>query len=186
MIRALLVAMTLVAAAACSSPPAEADHFDELWRLLPAGYDADSCQPPERPTPPVGPPQQLRAQLAALQCGPNSLPGGPAFGYYRLYGDDGTLHDVFEDERTASRQTYWWFEPCPGWQGSTSPPPQPWSHDDAPNERAGVMVCGKVNGPAHGDPNAKAIMWTTESDRVLAVAEGPDLAGLYDWWKSNR
>jgi hypothetical protein len=124
--------------------------------------------------------------LAALECRDNSLPGGPTYAYYGLYADRDALNDAFSSQHQGSRQAYWWFEPCPGSGASIPAPPMPWYDDSAPNEIAGWVACGRVNGPVHGDPNARSIMWTSNSDLLLGIAEGPDLASLYDWWKQIR
>lgn len=29
-------------------------------------------------------------------------------------------------------------------------------------------------------------LWAKDRDLLLALASGPDLAGLYTWWKANR
>ncbi len=179
MIRALFVALVVVVAAIGAAPTASADPENQLRGMLPAGYGPDSCQPADNP-PVHGEP------LAALECWNNSMPGGPTYAYYSLHTNHDMLNDAFWNERNGSRQAYAWFEPCPGWQGSGPPAPATWHHDGTPEQIAGWIVCGHVYGPVHGDPNAKAVMWTRDSDLLLSVAEGPDLAGLYDWWKQNR
>ncbi len=86
----------------------------------------------------------------------------------------------------ASRQAYWWFLPCPGQEGTGPAAAATWRENRAPDKVAGWVVCGKVYGPVHGNPEAKSIMWTRDSDLLLSIAEGPDLASLYDWWTRNR
>ncbi|EUA04466.1 kinase domain protein [Mycobacterium kansasii 824] len=58
---------------------------------------------------------------------------------------------------------------------------RPWGYDSAPNTTAGSTLCGRVEG---GDD--VAVEWTKDRDLLLALASGPDLAGLYNWWKANR
>ena len=45
MIRALLAAAAVAAAAICAVPTASADPYDQLRGLVPAGYGPDSCRP---------------------------------------------------------------------------------------------------------------------------------------------
>lgn len=128
----------------------------------------------------------MHAQVAALECRDNFLPGGPTYAYYRLYANHDMLNEAFSGEKDASRQAYWWFLPCPGREGTGPAAPATWHDDRAPDKVAGWMACGKVYGPVHGNAAAKSIMWTKDSDLVLSIAEGPDLASLYDWWTQNR
>lgn len=178
MLRTLLVA-AIAAAAIVAAPTASADPYDQLRAMLPTGYGPDSCRPGEGGYP-------SSTELAALECRDNSLPGGPTYAYYRLYADHDVLNDAFSTEREGSRQMYWWFEPCPGWGANAPAQPMTWYRESNPNESAGWVVCGRTNGPAHGNAAAKSIIWTTDSDLLLSIGEGPDLARLYDWWKQIR
>ena len=181
-IRPLAVAGAVATIAIGAAPTAGAGPDEQLRNVLPAGYGPASCQSPDNPSSPTGVPQSTHA-LAALECRDNSLPGGPTYAYYRLYGDQTTLDKAFSGEKGASRQAYWWFLPCPGQEGTG---PATWRDNRAPDKVAGWVVCGKVYGPVHGNPEAKSIMWTRDSDLLLSIAEGPDLASLYDWWTRNR
>ncbi|KQH79625.1 hypothetical protein AO501_20775 [Mycobacterium gordonae] len=175
------VATTAIGAASTAGAGPE----EQLRSVLPAGYDPASCQSPNNQSSPTGVAQSMLA-LAALECRDNSLPGGPTYAYYRLYADNEKLDKAFSGEKNASRQAYWWFLPCPGQQGTGPAAAATWHENRAPDKVAGWMVCGKVYGPVHGNAEAKSIMWTRDSDRLLSIAEGPDLAGLYDWWTRNR
>ncbi len=155
MIRALLVAGAIAAAATEAAPMAGADPVDQLRSLLPTGYGPNSCKPPAVRQPMPG-------EVAALECWDNSLPGGPTYAYYRLYTDRDKLSDAFSGEWGGSRQAYWWFQPCPGWEGIGTPAPATWHRDKTPDEVAGRIKCGSVNGPVHGNSDAKSIMWTRD------------------------
>ena len=104
MIRELLVIGAVAAAAIGAAPTAGAGPEDQLRSLLPAGYGPAACQPPNNPPTPAGAPQWMHAQVAALECRDNFLPGGPTYAYYRLYANHDMLHEAFSGEKDASRQ----------------------------------------------------------------------------------
>ncbi|KZS73312.1 hypothetical protein A4G29_21370 [Mycobacterium kansasii] len=164
--RALSVVAVVAAVAVGLTPAATADSADQLRGLLPAGYRSDSCTPERDHLPP--------GALAALTCRDNALPGGTEYAYYELYADTATLAAQFLRDVSARHPHP---VPCPDRQ----PSPGPWVYDSAPNTTAGSILCGRVEG---GDD--VAVEWTKDRDLLLALASGPDLAGLYNWWKANR
>lgn len=99
MLRAIRVAAAIIAAAIAAAPPAGADPLADLMKILPAGYGSNSCKPAES-----------KAALAAVNCRDNSLPGGPTYATYSLFGDYNGMHDAF----TAQLKS-------PTWTPTTSP-----------------------------------------------------------------
>lgn len=69
-IRRLLIAAAVAAAAIGLAPSAGADPLSDLWPLLPLGYQEDTCQP--------GTPEG--SQLAIIHCG--GLPNGPSEAHF--------------------------------------------------------------------------------------------------------
>lgn len=167
MIRAPFVALAVAAIVLGAAPRASADPYDQLMGLLPGGYGSDSCKPAELDYPPPG-------ALAALQCRDNSLPGGPTYAFYQLFADPNSLAAQFGNDVSARHP-----RPlqCPGGQ----PSPGSWQYGNTPNETAGSILCGRAEG---GDD--VAVEWTENSGPLLALANGPDLVSLYDWWRLNR
>ena len=112
--------------------------------------------------------------VAALECRDNSLPGGPAYAFYELFAYPNLLADQFGRD-VSSKHPH--PLPCPGGQ----PSPGPWHYDSTQNVTAGQIECGRAEG---GDD--AAVLWTKDSDLLLALASGPNLASLYEWWRVNR
>lgn len=167
MIRALSGAVVLGAIAVCWAPAAVADYYDQLRSLLPAGYGSGSCAPAE-------PGFVAPGDVAALTCRANSRPGGPGYARYELFQDPAMLAVQFQRDVSA-RHPY--PVPCPGGQ----PSPGHWMYESTPDTTAGSILCGRVEG---GDD--VAVEWTKDRELLLALASGPDLTGLYDWWRTNR
>jgi hypothetical protein len=95
MIRALLAAAIITAAAVAAAPKASADPINQLWGMLPAGYSPDSCQPVE-------------AESGAIfQCG--AVPGGPTLARYLLARDIASLDANFNTILADPSRT---FVPC--------------------------------------------------------------------------
>ncbi|WP_310781646.1 hypothetical protein [Mycobacterium sp. Z3061] len=160
-------AVTATAKAVVAAPPAGAEPLDELRRLLPAGYGPDSCEPAQ-------PGFLGEGALAGLNCRDNSLPGGPAYAQYELFADRNMLGGQFQHDVNARHPQP---VPCPGGR----PSPGSWHDDRTPNQSFGSVLCGRLE----GGPDL-AVEWTNESNLVLALASGPDLANLYDWWTASR
>ena len=134
--------------------------FDsKLMALLPAGYDNAACQA-------VHPPST--GALATVDCGQTSTPGGPANARYSLFGDQGTLDSHFD---VATKENSELFQ-CPG-SGTDSP--TTWHYTDTPDNVEGRIACGTYN-------NAPDLVWSKNSDLLLADAQGPNMDDLHNWW----
>ncbi len=72
----------------------------DLRALLPPGYPTGSCTPPTDPPP---------AAAAALTCGPNLDPGGPATATYTLARNPQALQTQFQNVISAATMVV-----CPG------------------------------------------------------------------------
>ena len=134
--------------------------FDsKLMALLPAGYDNAACQA-------VHPPST--GALATVDCGQTSTPGGPANARYSLFADQGTLDSHFD---VAIKENSELFQ-CPG-SGTDSP--TTWHYTDTPDNVEGRIACGTYN-------NAPDLVWSKNSDLLLADAQGPNMDDLHKWW----
>jgi len=134
--------------------------FDsKLMALLPAGYDNAACQA-------VHPPST--GAVATVDCGQASTPGGPANARYSLFADQGTLDSHFD---VAIKENSELFQ-CPG-SGTDSP--TTWHYTDTPDNVEGRIACGTYN-------NGPDLVWSKNSDLLLADAQGPNMDDLHNWW----
>ncbi|XAN05751.1 serine/threonine-protein kinase (plasmid) [Rhodococcus aetherivorans] len=141
--------------AALSSPTTQ-----ELFTLLPSGYDETNCAP-----------EELRAvgQLAALDCTPavETLPDV----HFYLFQDTVSMTENFNFTLSLRAD-----QPCP--ENATA---GPWSYPDTPTQPEGLMAC--VKDPFNGGPQ---LMWTHNRTLVFSIAGDLQLEGLYDWWQLYR
>jgi hypothetical protein len=149
MIRRACIAAAVVATALSAAAPASADPIVNLMDLLPAGYSSGACQAIDRGT-----------ALAAVSCGPNSLPGGPTSAIYQLFGDDETLQEAFAAVLTG---VDWTAATCPGAQ---SPDPTPLTRSDG--TPYGFVACGRARTFQSDRDGAAA--WTRDAGKFLGVA----------------
>lgn len=161
MIRALLLAAAIAAAAMSAAPTASADPYDDLIGMLPPGYGPDSCHPIDNPP---------KAALALLECGPNSLPGGPSHARYLLYGDPGLVSNIFGGLAKQPERT---LIPC--FRGDTA---SAGSWGNPAGTDGGKLMCSTSGGTAE-------LTWTSHSSHLIAHADGPDVVALYNWWLDN-
>ena len=137
----------------------------ELERLLPPGYPAGSCAP--------APLDGDGDAVAAVSCGPNVDPGGPASSKYTLSKDRSALRASFTD--AVNRST---AQICP----PNIQSPGPWRRNDSPNIVRGTLFCGL----RAGQP---VVVWTNDDKLLLSVVRSAQpaatLEGLYTWWSSH-
>jgi serine/threonine kinase PknH len=134
--------------------------FDsKLMAMLPAGYNNDTCQQ-------VHPP--ATGALATVDCGQTSTPGGPANARYSLFADQPTLDSHFD---VAIKENSELFQ-CPG-SGIDSP--TTWHYTDTPAKIEGRIACGTYN-------NRPDLVWSKNTDMLLADAQGPNMDDLHKWW----
>jgi serine/threonine protein kinase len=132
----------------------------QLLNMLP-GY-TDLCSPAAEPN---------RDAVASVDCGPNSLPGGPTGLSYYLFADQQTMDNHFQG--TATRLA---TSPCTtGAPSGTST----WHRKATPGQDAGSLVCGSSEYPRSGAP---WLVWTDNSKLLLAAGYGTDFESLYEWW----
>ncbi len=165
MIRALFAAAAVAAAAIGVAPSANADPYDTLWKMVPPGYSEGSCQQAE-------PGVALEPGVVAyVECRNNTLAGGPETARYVLFGDVSSLNSSFGDIYNQSPH-HFKAKPCPEMPGF----PIRWYTRDG--TEAGTVGCGIAEG------DYAVVLWTTDSGPMLAWAEGPDLAALFNWWST--
>lgn len=178
MIRSLLVQLrgAFVVAAAITTvlgaaPTAGADPLSDLMSMLPAGYGEGVCHPAAQ-TPPL-------AALAAVDCGANSLAGGPGHARYILYPDAHITGDKF---RKLVKTRIFRETPCPG-MDSAAPVPIV----DHSGRQTGSLACGTLEDPRFDPPGQgdAAILWTRLADAFLGHAHGSDVQSLVDWAKAS-
>lgn len=166
MIRALCVVTAVAAAVVGAAPTASADASSDLMGMLPAGYAEGVCHP-------VGNPPS--AALAAVDCGTNSLPGGPTHARYILYPDAATM---MSDFRSFFNTPMFQPAPCPG-KDSAAPTPV-WGESGG---QRGSIACGteedaRFDQPGQGSP---AVIWTKLAKAFIGNAHGSDIQSLFDW-----
>lgn len=152
------------APASTTSTAPDAAALATLRRLVPTGYQADSCIPADTDT-------ELAAVTVA--CGPNNDPGGPTDARYTLALSRSAVQALFAREVATATPVI-----CPGNIQS----PGPWHRADNPTLAQGTVFCGR----RHDHP---IVAWTTEDKlftaTVEAQADSPTLTGLYTWWRTH-
>ena len=170
MIRLACIVSAVVATALSTATPASADSLNDLMDLLPAGYSSGACKATDR-----------AAALAAVNCGPNSLTGGPTSATYSLFGDDDAMYQAFA---AALSGPDWTTAACPGMRSSD---PVPLTKSDG--TRYGSVVCGRAS--TFLPDRDGAIAWTRDADKFLGVAyvgyQGQAYpASLFEWVRAQQ
>jgi serine/threonine kinase PknH len=130
-----------------------------LQALLPRGYDEGVCQA-------VHPP--ATGAEATVDCGQSSIQGGPASARYSLFADQATLNTHFDGAIKENSELL----QCPN-SGIDSP--TSWHYTESPDNVEGRIACGTYqNGPD--------LVWSKDSDLMLADAQGPNMDDLHNWW----
>ncbi len=148
--------------------------------MLPGGYGEGVCRPP-------GPSSVVRpAAIATVDCGPNSLPGGPSHARYVLYPDIDTLIGEYNGALNMSGFTH---VPCPGYS-ETGPVKLV---DSETGELRAFAACGvaedpRFDQPGQGDP---AIIIANLTDHTFGDIHSTDVAsvdiqGLWDWLSASK
>ncbi|PRC56541.1 serine/threonine protein kinase, partial [Mycobacterium sp. ITM-2017-0098] len=83
-------------------------------------------------TPPAG------GALATVDCTQTTMPNGPAFTRYSLFGDKAALDAAFQEGIRVNSELL----ECPG-SGIDSP--TTWHYTDTPDVVAGQIACGTYN-----------------------------------------
>ncbi len=157
-------ASTTTSAAATTStsttPPAPPPPtpLDNLYSVLPPGYNSTLCGPSATPAPQA---------LATVDCRQLNA-DGPSSARFSLFADANTLASQFQSGVNDSAVSQ-----CPGSIDS----PRSWHYDATPAFSAGSLVCGTRN-------NVPDLMWTKNDALLLGDVQGSSLDSLYGWWLS--
>lgn len=143
-----------------TTPTEDPQSFDSrLMAVLPRGYDDGACQAAHPPA---------TGALATVDCGQSSIEGGPANARYSLFADQQTLDAHFDGAIKENSELF----QCPG-TGIDSP--TPWHYTESPGKVEGRLACGTYN-------NGPDLVWSKNSDLMLADAQGPNIDDLHNWW----
>ena len=129
-----------------------------LMTLLPDGYGPGACKTIDPVT----------DALATVDCEKNTQPGGPDVARYSLFGDQATLDRHFSSAIKEDDEMLM----CPG---SNVQSPTTWHYTSTPDKVEGQVACGTYK----GGPD---VVWTRNTDLLLADGQGPDLPALHAWW----
>jgi serine/threonine kinase PknH len=141
-------------------PDRNPQSFDSrLMAVLPRGYDDGVCQAAHPPA---------TGALATVDCGQSSIAGGPAKARYSLFADQQTLDAHFDGAVKENSELF----QCPG-SGVDSP--TAWHYTESPAEVEGRIACGTYN-------NGPDLVWSKNSDLLLADTQGPNMEDLHNWW----
>ncbi len=132
---------------------------DKLLGLLPRGYGRTACKPART---------VASGALATVECGPGEIAGGPTAALYSLFPDRGALNDGFQRSIGAYQQLL----RCPGF---TNDSPTRWRSNLPEDDAAGRIACGTYN-------DKPDVVWTVESNLLLADVVGDNLDDLHKWW----
>lgn len=149
---------TSTSRAAPSTTSGQSGASARLLTLLPEGYGPGACKSIDPVT----------DALATVDCDKNTEPGGPDVARYSLFPDQATLDRHFdaatkEDDEMAM---------CPG---ANVQSPTTWHYTSTPDKVEGQVACGTYK----GGPD---VLWTRNTDLLLADGQGPDLGALHQWW----
>lgn len=149
----LVAAAIAIVAIGVTTPTAGADPMSDLVAMVPPGYGPDSCHPTET------------NGLARVQCGPNSLPGGPTVALYGIYAGiqkmAGTFQRIYDELPN--------HVPCPGGI-STNP-----AALNVGEHQIGNVACG--DGPPE-------VIWAVNANSFVAEVQGDNLDDLFKWFRS--
>jgi serine/threonine kinase PknH len=140
------------------STSAESGASARLMTLLPDGYGPGACKTIDPVT----------DALATVDCEKNTQPGGPDVARYSLFGDQATLDRHFSSAIKEDDELLM----CPG---ANVQSPTTWHYTSTPDKVEGQVACGTYK----GGPD---VLWTRNTDLMLADGQGADLPALHDWW----
>jgi serine/threonine kinase PknH len=142
----------------CPATAIADSNSDALLGMLSKGYSPSNCKT-----------DQVAGALAALKCGRNSLPNGPASAEYILYGNSNDVSAGFQGGSSTLA-----LAACkPG-----DPSPDTWHYDSSPDTAAGQVACGT-------NDNVPEVVWTNYKNHMVGIIGGSDASSLYKWWEDN-
>jgi hypothetical protein len=151
-------ARTSTSRAAPSTTSGQSGASARLLNLLPHGYGPGACKPIDPVT----------DALATVDCDKNTEPGGPDVARYSLFPDRTTLDKHFDSATKEDDEMVM----CPG---ASVQSPTTWHYTSTPDNVEGQVACGTYK----GGPD---VLWTRNTDLLLADGQGPDLGALHQWW----
>jgi hypothetical protein len=133
--------------------------LNTLAGSLSKGYGLNNCTAQNLTT----------GELAALSCGQNPDPSGPAQAKYILFSNGNDLAGSFKASIKDDTLTA-----C----GDAGQSPTTWHQGS--NANAGSVACGTYQ-------NGAEIIWTTDAKNILSLIHGSnnDVGALYQWWRAN-
>ncbi len=151
MIRALFVAVTVVAVSLCASPTASADPMADLWGWLPKGFGPDNCQPEGY--------GDRSGMTAFIRCRASTEPDGPSGANFATFVNMEALIAQFNHMLDIMGPVT-----CPG---GSSPKPV--------KTPKGLMACGmEPDGP-------RIMVTDNSDPPLMETFFGPSLEALMDW-----
>jgi serine/threonine-protein kinase len=141
-----------------TTSPGQSGASARLMGLLPDGYGPGVCKAIDPVT----------DALATVDCEKNTEPGGPDVARYSLFPDQATLDRHFQSAIKEDDEML----VCPG---ADSQSPISWHYTSTPDKVEGMVACGTYK----GGPD---VIWTRNTDFMLADGEGPDMGALHQWW----
>lgn len=145
--------------------PASADPVADLYGMLPDGYDEGVCQPVDVP------PNDPNRKVAILQCGPNSMPGGPIGARYIEFADKDAVAGNFQ---AYVNSDMWQTEICPGETTRIISVMTPG------HEQLGLVACGRQT----NDPGPPHLIFI--HGLMFGNAIGADFQSLLQWMAKSR
>jgi hypothetical protein len=106
--------------------------------------------------------------LATVDCTAPTTPGGPANARYSLFADQATVDAHFDGAIKENSELF----RCPG---SDLDSPTTWHYTATPERVEGQIACGTYN-------NGPDLVWSKNSDLLLADAQSPNMDDLHKWW----
>jgi len=141
-----------------SSTAGQSGASARLLTLVPDGYGPGACKTIDPVT----------DALATVDCEKNTQPGGPDVARYSLFPDQATLDRHFASATKEDDELVM----CPG---ANVQSPTTWHYTTTPDKVEGQVACGTYK----GGPD---VLWTRNTDLLLADGQGSDLPALHDWW----
>lgn len=159
LLRAVSAAALLGSVSYAGMATANAEPNETLVGLLSKGYSTSNCHSTD----------PSNGMVAVMECGQNSLDGGPVVAKYMLFSNSTDLGSAFtasiKDDTLAN---------C-----GDAKSPTTWTQGSATTP-SGQVACGTYQGQAE-------VIWTTDAKNVLSFvrASNTDTASLYKWWHTN-
>ena len=159
LLRAVSAAALLGSVSYAGMATANAEPNETLVGLLSKGYSTSNCHSTD----------PSNGMVAVMECGQNSLDGGPVVAKYMLFSNSTDLASAFTASIKDDTLTK-----CGDAQSPTT-----W-HQGNSTTTVGQVACGTYQGQAE-------VIWTTDAKNVLSFvrAANTESGPLYQWWLAN-